>query len=183
MNFVAWAIVASEIGFWVVILLGLFARYVLKRQKLGLILLALTPVIDLILLITTSIDFYGGATATTAHAVAAVYIGVSIAFGKDMIAWADERFRYYVAKQGAKPMKRYGLEYAKHYLKSWIRHVLAYLIGAGLLFGLIYLIDDASRTEALSGVLRLWTAILGIDLIITISNFIWPKKEKASESQ
>ncbi|MFD3273805.1 hypothetical protein ACE3MS_27255 [Paenibacillus dendritiformis] len=183
MNFVAWAIVASEIGFWVVILLGLFARYVLKRQKLGLILLALTPVIDLILLITTSIDLYGGATATTAHAVAAVYIGVSIAFGKDMIAWADERFRYYVAKQGAKPMKRYGLEYAKHYLKSWIRHVLAYLIGAGLLFGLIYLIDDASRTEALSGVLRLWTAILGIDLIITISNFIWPKKEKASESQ
>lgn len=183
MNFVAWAIVASEIGFWVVILLGLFARYVLKRQKLGLILLALTPVIDLILLITTSIDLYGGATATTAHAVAAVYIGVSIAFGKDMIAWADERFRYYVAKQGAKPMKRYGLEYAKHYLKSWIRHVLAYLIGAGLLFGLIYLIDDASRTEALSGVLRLWTAILGIDLIITISNFIWPKKEKVSESQ
>ncbi|MFL1672937.1 hypothetical protein QJQ58_06050 [Paenibacillus dendritiformis] len=183
MNFVAWAIVASEIGFWVVILLGLFARYVLKRQKLGLILLALTPVIDLILLITTSIDLYGGATATTAHAVAAVYIGVSIAFGKDMIAWADERFRYYVAKQGAKPLKRYGLEYAKHYLKSWVRHVLAYLIGAGLLFGLIYLIDDASRTEALSGVLRLWTAILGIDLIITISNFIWPKKEKASESQ
>ncbi|MGG3836890.1 hypothetical protein ABEV00_07645 [Paenibacillus thiaminolyticus] len=183
MNFVAWAIVASEIGFWVVILLGLFARYVLKRQKLGLILLALTPVIDLILLITTSIDLYSGATATTAHAVAAVYIGVSIAFGKDMIAWADERFRYYVAKQGAKPLKRYGLEYAKHYLKSWIRHVLAYLIGAGLLFGLIYLIDDASRTEALSGVLRLWTAILGIDLIITISNFIWPKKEKASESQ
>ncbi|TDL53768.1 hypothetical protein E2R60_11980 [Paenibacillus dendritiformis] len=183
MNFVAWAIVASEIGFWVVILLGLFARYVLKRQKLGLILLTLTPVIDLILLITTSIDLYGGATATTAHAVAAVYIGVSIAFGKDMIAWADERFRYYVAKQGAKPLKRYGLEYAKHYLKSWVRHVLAYLIGAGLLFGLIYLIDDASRTEALSGVLRLWTAILGIDLIITISNFIWPKKEKASESQ
>ncbi|CAH8771099.1 hypothetical protein [Paenibacillus dendritiformis] len=183
MNFVAWAIVASEIGFWVVILLGLFARYVLKRQKLGLILLALTPVIDLILLITTSIDLYGGATATTAHAVAAVYIGVSIAFGKDMIAWADERFRYYVAKQGSKPLKRYGLEYAKHYLKSWIRHVLAYLIGAGLLFGLIYLIDDASRTEALSGVLRLWTAILGIDLIITISNFIWPKKEKVSESQ
>ncbi|WCR28221.1 hypothetical protein L3476_05575 [Paenibacillus thiaminolyticus] len=179
MNIVAWAIVASEIGFWVVILLGFFARYVLKRQKLGLILLALTPVIDLILLVTTSIDLYGGATAATAHALAAVYIGVSIAFGKDMIAWADERFRYYVAKQGAKPLTRYGIEYAKHYLKGWIRHVLAYLIGAGMLFGLIYLIDDASRTEALSGVTRIWTVIVGIDLIIAISNFIWPKKVKA----
>ncbi|WCF05835.1 hypothetical protein NDS46_15690 [Paenibacillus thiaminolyticus] len=179
MNVVAWAIVASEIGFWVVILLGLFVRYVLKRQKLGLILLALTPVIDLILLVTTSIDLYGGATATTAHALAAVYIGVSIAFGKDMIAWADERFRYYVARQGAKPPTRYGIEYAKHYLKGWIRHVLAYLIGAGMLFGLIYFIDDASRTEALSGVTRIWTVIVGIDLIIAISNFIWPKKVKA----
>ncbi|MGG4398084.1 hypothetical protein ABEX25_27720 [Paenibacillus thiaminolyticus] len=179
MNFVAWAIVASEIGFWVVILLGLFARYVLKRQKLGLILLALTPVIDLILLVTTSIDLYGGATATTAHALAAVYIGVSIAFGKDMIAWADARFRYYVTKQGANPLTRYGIEYAKHYLKGWIRHVLAYLIGAGMLLGLIYLIDDASRTEALSGVTRIWTVIVGIDLIIAISNFIWPKKVKA----
>ncbi|BFH29845.1 hypothetical protein [Paenibacillus melissococcoides] len=183
MNFVAWAIVASEIGFWVVIVLGLFARYVLKRQKLGLILLALTPVIDLILLVATSIDLYGGATATTAHALAAVYIGISIGFGKSMIAWADERFRYYVAKQGPKPLKRYGIDYAKHYLKSWIRHVLAYLIGAGLLFGLIYLINDAARTEAFSGVLRLWTAILGIDLLITTSYFIWPKKEKASGSR
>lgn len=183
MNFVAWAIVASEIGFWVVILLGLYTRYVLKRQKLGFFLLALTPVIDLILLVTTSIDLYGGTAATMAHALAAVYIGVSIAFGKSMIEWADERFRYYVAKQGSKPMKRYGIEYAKHYLKGWGRHVLAYLIGAGLLFGLIYLIDDASRTEALSGVAQGWTFILGIDLIITISNFIWPKQAKMSKEQ
>ncbi|MEK4827037.1 hypothetical protein NSS71_21240 [Niallia sp. FSL W8-0951] len=178
MNFVAWMIVASEIGFWIVIILGLLIRYVFKREKLGFFFLALTPVIDLLLLITTSLDMYRGATATTAHAIAAVYIGVSIAFGKDMIKWADERFRYYVAKQGAKPISLFGMAYAKHYLKSWGKHLLAYAIGAGILLGLIFFIKDTARTEALDGVLKLWTVVLGIDLIIAISNFIWPKKKK-----
>lgn len=181
MNFVAWMIIFSEVGFWVVIALGLFTRYVFKRKKLGLFFLALTPVIDLILLSATSIDLYNGATATSIHGLAAVYIGVSIAFGKSMIQWADERFQYYVIKQGPKPVKRYGMEYAIHYFKSWGKHVLAYIIGAGLLAGMIYFIQDASRTEALKGILQIWTVILGIDLLIAISNFIWPTKAKVKE--
>lgn len=178
LNFVAWMIVASEVGFWVFIILGLVTRYFLKKEKLGLFFLALTPLIDLILLITTSLDLYNGATATKAHAIAAVYIGVSIAFGKSMIKWADERFRYYVTKQGPKPVQRFGMEYALHYLKSWGMHVLAYVIGAGLLIGLIFFINDSSRTEALYGILKLWTVVLGVDLLIAISNFVWPKRAK-----
>lgn len=174
-------IIASEIGFWVVIILGLVTRYILKMNKLGLFFLALTPVIDLILLITTSIDLYRGATASNIHGIAAVYIGVSIAFGKGMIQWADKRFQYYITKQGPKPAKRYGLEYAKHYLIGWGKHVIAYLIGAGLLAGMIYFINDPSRTEALSGILKVWSIILGIDFLISISNFIWPTKAKEKQ--
>lgn len=68
MNFIAWMIVACEIGFWIVIVLGLFTRYVRKKDKLGLFFLALTPIIDLILLVITGLDLYWGATATIAHA-------------------------------------------------------------------------------------------------------------------
>ena len=177
MNFIAWMIVACEIAFWIVILLGLFSRYVLKKNKLGWFFLALTPVIDLILFITASYDLYRGATATTAHAIAAIYIGVSIGFGKSMIQWADERFRYYVIKDGPKPAKLYGMEYAIQYLKGWGRHVLSYVIGAGLLVGVIYLIDNISRTQAMVEVLKVWTLVLGIDFAFTISNFIWPRKK------
>ncbi|MER1998988.1 MAG: hypothetical protein ABS882_04365 [Lysinibacillus sp.] len=178
MNYIAWMIVACEIGFWVVILLGLFSRYVLKKNKLGLFFLALSPVIDLMLLITTSVDLYRGATATIAHAIAAVYIGVSIAYGKSMIKWADESFRYYVIKEGPTPIKLFGMEYAVHNLKAWAKHVLSYVIGAGLLVGVIFLINDSSRTEAMVEVLKVWTLVLGIDLAFTISNFIWPKEKK-----
>ncbi|WP_062107206.1 hypothetical protein [Bacillus niameyensis] len=179
MNFVAWMIIAAEIGFWIVILLGFVTRYLLKREKLGFFFLTLTPVIDLILLATTSIDLYNGATATSAHGIAAIYIGVSLAFGKSMIRWADERFRYYIVKQGPKPLKLYGMDYARHYFKSWGQHVLAYVIGSFFLLGLIFLIKDAPRTEVLDGFWKLWSLILGIDFLIALSNFIWPKRAKA----
>src|SRR5690606_26009541 len=100
----------------------------LKKKKMGLFFLALTPVIDLILLVATSVDLYHGAAATKVHGIAAVYIGISIAFGKSMIGWADTRFQYYVMKQGSKPVKRFGIDYAKHYFKSWGQHVLAFII-------------------------------------------------------
>ncbi|MHA6529664.1 hypothetical protein [Paenibacillus sp. BAC0078] len=179
MNFVVWAIVTCEVLFWVMIVAGLTARYIFSRKKLGLFFLALTPVLDIILLAIAGIDLYRGASATTAHALAAVYISVSLVFGKSMIAWSDERFRYYVTKQGNKPIKRYGTEHARHYLKSFLRHVLAFLIGAGVLYGLITWIDDPARTVALSGVIKTWSMIVGIDLIITSSYFIWPKKAKS----
>jgi hypothetical protein len=134
LNFLVWSIVACEIAFWVVICLGLVVRYVLRKKMLSLVLLSLTPLIDLYLLIVSGIDMYYGATATIAHAVAGIYIGVSIAFGKSMILWADERFRYYVMKKGEKPIKRYGREYAVHYMKGLFRHGIAFAIGAGILY-------------------------------------------------
>ncbi|NEY73486.1 hypothetical protein [Bacillus mesophilus] len=178
MNLIGWLIVICEIAFWLVILTGLCSRYVFRRPKLGLFFLALTPVIDLFLLVFTSVDLYKGATATVAHALAAVYIGVSIAFGKSMITWADDRFRYYFLKEGAKPIKRHGTEYAHHYFKGWIRHFIAYLIGSGIMITLIYIIDDSARTLALQELLKVWSVILGIDFLITVSNYIWPKKAK-----
>jgi hypothetical protein len=178
MNLVVWAIVACEVLFWVVILAGLTARYIFKRDRLCLIFLALTPLLDIILLIISGIDLAHGASATTAHALAAVYIAVSIAFGKSMIAWADERFRYYVSKQGPAPVKRYGMDHAKHYFKGWLRHVLAFLLAAGILYGLIAWIDDPGRTEAFSSMVKIWSVVVGIDLIITCTYFIWPKKAK-----
>ena len=180
MNFIAWTIIACEVGFWIVILLGLITRYVFNRKRLGLFFLTLTPVIDLILLVITTTDLYKGAIATTAHAIAAVYLGISIAYGKSMIQWADERFLYYVQKKGTKPARKNGMEYAKHSMKGTLQHLLAFIIGGCLLLAMIYLMDDPTRSEALYGTLKIWGMILGIDFIISISYFIWPRAKKSS---
>lgn len=87
-------IVGCEIAFWVLVLAGLSVRYLAGWKKGGAALLLMTPVVDLLLIILTIMDLRGGAEAEFMHGLAAVYIGVTIAFGHRMIHWADERFAY-----------------------------------------------------------------------------------------
>lgn len=179
MNIIGWAIIVCEILFWIVIMLGLIFRYLLKMKRLGLFFLALTPVVDFILIIVTSVDLYHGATATIAHGLAAVYIGVSLSFGKSMIKWADERFQYYIAKTiTIKPQKKYGIQFAKQSAWGVLKHFIAWCIGSAILIIMIYYIDEASRTEVLSSIIKTWFFILMIDLCIAVYDFIWPRKEK-----
>ena len=84
-------IVACEIAFWVVIVFGLAIRYPLRRPRAGLVMLALVPLVDLILLLAVALNLRSGATATIAHSLAALYLGFSIAYGHRLIRWADIR--------------------------------------------------------------------------------------------
>lgn len=179
MNWIVILLITAEILFWVFIILGLISRYVMRREKLGLFFFVLTPVIDLTLVIIMSLDLLNGAAATMPHGIAAVYIGVSIAFGKQMIRWADERFKYFVLKTDERPVKTTGIKHAKKYLISWIRHVFAYTLGTGLLWIIIGIVGYADNVAALVHVIKLWTLILMIDLLIALSYFIWPRSEKS----
>ena len=182
MNAIVWLIIACEIGFWVLLLAGLAVRYIAKKERLGFLLLALTPVVDLILLTAAAIDLLSGAVATPAHGIAAIYIGVSLAFGKSMIAWADERFQYYILK-GAKPKQRYGYAHARHTFMGWVRHLLAFVFGASLLVLTIWLVDSPERTEALWATLKTWAVVLGADFLFSASYFIWPKEQKGIKEE
>lgn len=170
-------IVGCEIAFWVFVLAGLSFRYLLKMKKSGGLLLLCTPIVDLVLIAVTVIDLRNGAEASMAHGLAAVYIGVTIAFGHRMIRWADERFAYRYAG-GAKPQgkPKYGIEHARNERQGWCRHLLSWAIGAGLLHGMVLFVDDASRTDQLSSLALTWAIVLGIDFLISFSYTLWPKK-------
>ncbi|AXI07951.1 2TM domain-containing protein [Oceanobacillus sp. 143] len=178
---VGYVIIACEILFWVLVIAGLVARYIFKMKKLGALLLICTPLVDLLLLIVTVIDLKNGAIATTVHGIAAIYIGVSIAFGHQMIKWADEHFAARFAN-GEKPVKRkkYGKEYAKSERSGWYRHLLAWCIGSAFLAGIIFFINNREQTEALYGTLRLWSIVLAADFLISFSYTIFPKKDPRS---
>lgn len=172
-------IIAAEIAFWIVIIAGLFTRYILKLKKLSIVFFLLTPFIDLALLILTAIDLKNGATATTAHGVAAIYIGVSIAYGKSMITWADSKFQSWVLKVPSMKKVLFGKEKAKYEMKMWFRHLLSYVIGGSLLGLMILYVGEGAN--ALFQVLRVWTVVLIIDLIISFSYLIFPKNEGVKE--
>ncbi len=172
MNFITWSIIAAEVGFWIVIILGLTLRYVYNYKKIGSFFLFLTPVMDLLLLIVTAMDLLKVGNATMAHAIAVIYLGVSVAFEKSIIRWTDERFLYYIKKEGTKPRKKTGFAFARNSLKGSFQHLFAYIIGAGFLSILIYLVNDADRSSVFFETLKVWSLVLGIDFIISISYFI-----------
>ncbi|MDM5280575.1 hypothetical protein QUF95_24800 [Paenibacillus silvae] len=180
---IAYFIVACEIAFWVFVAAGLSVRYMLGKKRLGLALLAATPVVDVMLLVATVLDLQRGAVASTVHGIAAIYIGVSIAFGHQMIAWADRYFQYWF-RGGDNPRrnKLYGREHAKNERMGWMRHFVAWGIGSAILFMMIWWIGDADRTEVFSGLIRVWTMILGIDFLISFSYTLWPKKASAEKA-
>ncbi|CAM5209449.1 hypothetical protein UACE39S_05035 [Ureibacillus acetophenoni] len=168
-------IIAAEIAFWIAIVAGLVARYVFKLNKVSLLFFLLTPLIDLALVVLTTFDLQSGATATTAHGIAAIYIGVSLAYGKSMIAWADEKFQVWFLKKPATKKILLGKEKGIYELKMWSRHVLAYLIGSALLWLMIFYVGHES-TEALFNVWRIWSIALIIDGAISLSYILFPKK-------
>ena len=76
-----------------------------KAQGIGVEMIA--PMRELI-------DLRAGATADVFHGLAAIYVGVSVAFGHRMIRWADEHFAHRFA--GGPPPKRppkHGPEHAR----------------------------------------------------------------------
>jgi hypothetical protein len=172
-------IVTCEVLFWVLVLAGLVTRYVLKRPRAGAVLLIGAPLVDLLLLTATVADLRTGGTAGTAHALAAVYIGVSVGFGHSMVRWADERFAHRYAG-GPAPTRapRTGRAHAAHVRRGLLRHVVAYLVGVTLLGLAVVVIGDPARTEALTQVIRLWTLVLGVDAVFSLSYTVRPRPEE-----
>ncbi|MFD2614194.1 hypothetical protein [Paenibacillus gansuensis] len=170
-------IIGCEIGFWVFVLAGLVCRYLLRKPRLGAVLLMCTPLVDLALLIATIVELRSGVTATFVHGVAAIYIGVSIAFGHQMISRADGWFHHrYAGGPAPQPKAKSGPEHARRQRHQWQRHLAAYAIGCLLLLGMVWMVGDAARTESLLRTIQLWSIILGADFLYSFSYTLWPKK-------
>jgi hypothetical protein len=172
-------IIAAEIAFWLTLLTGLATRYVLGRPRLGMALLVATPFIDLVLLVAATIDLRGGGEAALPHALAAVYIGVSVAWGQQLVGWADVRFAHRFA--GGPPPERRpraGRLHATRERREWLRHLLAWATGTALLGLGVLLVGDLERTQALVNVAVLWTFVLAIDFLISFSYTLWPRRAR-----
>jgi hypothetical protein len=161
-------IIGCEVAFWVLIAAGLGARYVLKRRRLSTALLVAVPLVDVVLLVVSVLDLRRGADADPAHGLAAVYLAVSIAFGSQMIRWADQKFAHRFTGAPVPP-KRQGVERASHERRQWLRHLTAYAIGGVILAFFTVLVGDVTRTAPLWSVMVPWGIVLVVDFFVSFS--------------
>ncbi|MFI0729837.1 hypothetical protein ACH4S9_12495 [Streptomyces sp. NPDC021225] len=175
-------IVASEVGFWVMLLAGLCVRYVLRKPRVGAALLACVPLLDVVLLVATVVDLRRGAEPSTAHGLAAVYLGFSVAYGHYMINWADGRFAHRFAG-GPPPVKppKYGAARVRHEWRLWRMTLIAVAIAVTVLQVCVWLIGDGDRSEPMVGWQRQMGMIAGIHLLVAICYTVAPPKEKGGK--
>ncbi|MEU5692197.1 hypothetical protein [Actinosynnema sp. NPDC020468] len=162
-------IVACEIGFWVVLGAGLAARYGLRRPGPGAVLLWCAPLVDVVLLVATAVDLRSGGTATAAHGLAAVYLGVSAAFGHGVLRRADEWVAHRFAG-GPPPRKppRAGPAKVRYEWREWGRFALAWAISCGVVALVTVVVGDPERTRAL------WGQVHGMTVVGVVWLLGWP---------
>ena len=143
-------IVACEVGFWVVLLVALAFRYLLRKERLSRALLFCLPLIDVLLLVFTAMDLRRGATATFAHGLAAAYVGFTVAFGGLAVKWADVRFAHRFAG-GAPPIDApsRGWSVVRYDINLWARCIVACVITVLLIETLVWFIGSPQATEPL----------------------------------
>jgi hypothetical protein len=168
-------IIACEIGFWILIGVGLTSRYLLRRPRLGAALLVSAPVVDLVLIIVTTIDLRGGATAGFAHGLAAAYIGFSLAFGHSLIRWADVRFAQRFAGGPPPPEPaRHGRERTRREWRDFGKASLAWAVSCSLLAAAILAVGSAERTAVLEEWIGVLTFMLTLWSLWPLTFTIWP---------
>ena len=175
-------IAACEIGFWVLLVAGLAARYLLRLPKIGLVLLAGVPLVDVVMLVASVVDIQRGAEPSFKHSLAAIFIGVSVGFGHQTLKWADKWAAHFLggAPRPVKPPKR-GPERARRERAGWFRHLLAYVVAVGIMIGL-GLLSGRGYGAALAPAWT-WTIVLVIDAIVSFSYSFDRADDQAREKE
>lgn len=173
-------IVGCELGFWLVLAAGLSARYLLRQPRLGAVVLALVPLLDAILLAAVAIDLHGGASVSTVHRIAGLYLGASVAFGPYLVRWADVRFAHMFA-DGPAPasVPKRGPAAFRHECAMFTRWLIAAAITAAAVLILTVTVADGAQAAELREVFP----IIGIITVIwLITGPLWTLGSEGSEA-
>jgi hypothetical protein len=176
-------IIACEVGFWVLLALGLAARYLLKWRRTSVFLLLCEPVLELVLFTVTAIDLKNGAEPGWEHGLAALYIGYTVAYGHYTIRWLDGHAAHRLGG-GPPPVKppRYGKARAAHEGRLWLRTLLGAAVACALLQGAVWYVGDGGDVSSLRAFQWVAVRVAVIHGLVALGYLIWPKKDPAGTS-
>ncbi|MGW0747930.1 hypothetical protein [Streptomyces sp. NPDC002587] len=174
-------IITCEVAFWVLLAGGLALRYLAKMPRLGAAVLLCEPMLELVLLVVTTLDLKNGGEPTWTHGLAALYIGYTVGYGHYTVKWLDRHAAHRFGGGPKPPGPTYGKARAVHEWKLWVRTLAAAAVAIGLLQAAIWYVGDAGDTSALHAWQFAALRVLGIQALIAATYSIWPRKAPAGD--
>ncbi|MGW8668293.1 hypothetical protein [Streptomyces niveus] len=170
-------IIICEVGFWVLLGLGLALRYFAGMPRASVAVLLCEPLLEILLLVVTAIDLKNGAEPDWKHGLAAVYIGFSVALGPELIKWADGRFAHRFAG-GPPPVRppKYGKARMVHEWRTAARWIVASAIAMGLLQAAIWYVGSDGETGSLQMWQQKMVFVIGVNVVWALGYTLFPKK-------
>ena len=174
-------ILAGEVGFWILLALGLAARYLLTWHRAGAALLLCLPLVDLLVLGATVLDLRRGAAPGATHGLAAAYVGFTVAYGHSLVRWADGHAAHRFAG-GPKPpgAPKYGRERAAHEWRIFARTLAAAALTAVLVTAMVLLLPESAQSAPLTAWYARMAWVTGISLVVAASYTVFPKRARQS---
>lgn len=200
-------LITAEVIFWVSILSFLTLRYWFKLQKFSLVFFFIFIINDLWIATMGFMDYLKTGEFTSYQIVILIVIFYALTYGKSDFRRLDGFMQIKIAKLRKEPLPEidqhkelYGMEYAKKEWKQVLGHILIFSIvhvALMLYFGLTTKLSDIKSVESLfkfwfsdtqssfpfnnpgaNNFSRIWTLVLLIDVVITLSYTLFPKSNR-----
>lgn len=164
-------ILGAEVAFWVLLALALGCRYLLHWRPLSTILLLMLPLVDLALLGFVIADLLTGARPTQQHALAATYLGFTVAFGHPLVRWADGKFARRVTGRPAPTRPAKGSPtYVRGLWVEWLRVLegaaIAVIVLAFLALGIHH--EQLPRSLEQAATNPFWSQSITLGMVVII---------------
>jgi hypothetical protein len=193
-------LIGAEVVFWLTLSTFFTLRYIFRLKKASILVLPIFLINEIFIAFLAYMDYQYTGEFSAYQLIVIILILYSLTFGKKDF----QRLDYWIQKKIASwrgepaPMppagqkKLYGWAYAVMVFKEWTLHLFIYLLVLTILAMTIGISNEwldnpllsleqgipPFQNEQASHIYSIWTIILIIDTIITISYFIFPKKEK-----
>lgn len=199
-------LIAGEIVFWVSILTFLIMRYWFKFKKASVLFFAIFILNDLWIATIGFMDYMETGKFSIYQIIVIIFIIYAFTYGKSDFKKLDAFIQRNVAKIKGEPLplqekkpELYGMTYAAKQWKELLWHLAVFIVAHLLIILFIGLADQMADVTSLktladlwfsksvavpfentiaNNISKVWTLIVGIEILVVISYTIFPKGKK-----
>ncbi|KZE69515.1 hypothetical protein AWM68_01160 [Fictibacillus phosphorivorans] len=202
-------LILAEVIFWFSTLSFLLVRYWFNLKKLSVAFFVLFLTNDLWIATMGYFDYLRTGVFSAYQIIILIVIAYAFIYGKSDFQKLDAFIQRKVAKWRGLPVPElrstkplYGMEHAKQERRNFYKHLIAFIV-VQCLFVVMFGLSDAVtnikidtlfaewydqkqtelfyKSDTANNITRIWAIILAIDLVISLSYTVTPKKEKKAE--